>query len=168
MATVKGPFTFQWGANPIVMVSEISNNYEQDTEDVDTLDGLRVSFDGPISTTVDVTILSNDIPVLAALLPQYHVANGETMSTGEVVNDPDGAIDVKAASCGGATVFEDLEIISCDNPGQVYRLVNARSRVSSVDFETNYRTVTITFVGQPESGVGVIQFFKAGTLNPAS
>lgn len=168
MATIKGPFKIRWGANPIVLVTEIATNYEQDSEDVDTVDGARVSFDGPMSATVELTLLDNDIPVLSALLPQYHVANGETMSTGEVVNDPDGAIDVKAASCETESIYDNLEVESCENPGNVFRLVNARTRISSVDHETSYRTVTITFVGQPESGVGIIQFFRANALTPSS
>lgn len=165
---IKGPFKLRWGANPIVQVSEVATNYDQDTEDVDTIDGHRISFDGPISSSVDVTLLGNDIPALGALLPQFFVAKGGTMSTGEEVVDEDGAIDVVAAGCATETVFNNLEVESCENPGNVFRLVNARTRVSAVDHTTNYRTVTISFVGQPESGMGVVQFFRANGLSPVS
>lgn len=160
MATVKGPFKIRWGSNPIVLVSELSNNYEQDSEDVDTFDGSKVTFDGAISASVDVSILANDIPALAALLPQYFVATGNTMSTGETVTSPTGAIDINAAGCDAVVESKNLDIISCGNPGQVYRLVNARTKLSAVDFETTHRVITISFIGVPESGKGVVQFFS--------
>lgn len=169
MALVRGPFDLQWGSNTLRDVSEISVDYSQDSNDYTTVDNRRYTVDGPITASVTLTFLSTDTAALAAVLPQYHVANGETMSSGETVTDEDGAIDVVAASCDTNPVYNDLDIISCGTPGQVFRLKNARTKIDSIDIADNaVRTFGIMFVGEPEAGSGALQFFTEGTVSSAS
>lgn len=169
MALVKGPFDVKWGANVVEDISEVSLDYSQDNNQYSTIDNRKYTVDGAIEASVTLTLLGNDIPALAMLLPQYHVANGAQLSSGETVTDADGAIDVKAASCDMATVYNDLDIISCGNPGQVFRLKNARSTIDGMELADNaIRTISIKFVGEPAQGVANVQFFKSGSLNPAS
>lgn len=169
MALVKGPFNLKWGANTLVDVSEISLDYSQDSNDYTTVQNLTYRVDTAINASVTLTFLASDIPALAAVLPQYHVPNGGTLSSGEVVNDADGAIDVKSAACDEESVYNDLDIISCGVPGQVFRLKNARTKIDSMEFADNaIRTVSVQFIGEPEQGVGNIQFFKSGTISTVS
>lgn len=169
MALVRGPFDLQWGSNTLRDVSEISLDYSQDSNDYTTVDNRRYTIDGAIMASVTLTLLKSDVAALAAVMPQYLVANGETMSSGEVVTDVDGAIDVKAASCDANVVYNDLDVISCGNPGEVFRLKNARTKIDSMEFADNaVRTVSVMFLGEPEQGVGVIQFFKEGAITSAS
>lgn len=168
MALRKGPWEIVWGGNTVTDISEIDVEYERDSEDYTTMDHRTYELDGPIKATVTLTLLRSDLPTLAALMPQYFVANGARMSTGETVNNAQGAIDVKAASCDTAPVYGDLDIISCGNPGEVFRLVNARTVIDGVEFDDKVGQVMVRFLGEPAQGEANIQFFKEGTINVVS
>lgn len=168
MALVRGPFDIHWGGTTLTSIEEISNEFAQDSADYTTVQHQTFQIDGPIKATVTLTLLASDVPALAAVLPQYFVANGGTLSTGETVTDADGVIDVAAASCDDNPIYDDLDIISCGAPGQVYRLVNARTKIDSIDFDDKVRKVMVQFIGEPASGEANIQFFKEGTVALAS
>lgn len=164
---VKGPFSIQWGSNPILDVSELGFNYDVATNDYETIQGTTYTVEGAITASVEVTLLASDVASLATIFPQYYVPKGSTLSTGEQVTGLDGAIDIKAASCDSSSSNYNLEITSCN--GEVTRLVNARTSLSGVDFADNsLRTVTVTFRGEPESGQGIIQFFGDKAITPES
>lgn len=158
MSLVKGPFNFKWGANQLNNVSEISVDYEIEESDTSTLDGNKYMVQTGISASVTLTLLDNDIASLATVLPQYYVANGETLSTGETVSNAAGAIDVVAASCDTSDVFNQLDIYACGTNAQVLRLVNCRTQIDSVDVGDGLRTVAVKFIGEPAAGQGVLQF----------
>ena len=167
MALVKGPFSIQWGSNPVLDVSELGFNYDVATNDYETLDGRTYTVEGAITASVELTLLSSDVAALSTIFPQYYVAQNSKLSTGETVTDKDGAIDIKAASCDTASSNYDLAITSCT--GETTRLVKARTSLSGVDFADNaVRTVTVTFRGEPEQGEGIIQFFKNGGIEVES
>ena len=158
MALVKGPFTIKWGSNALLDVSELGFNYDVASNDYETLDGRTYTVEGAITASVDLTLLSSDVPALATIFPQYFVAKGGTLSTGEKVTSEDGAIDIVAA-CDTTASKYNLEITSCN--GETTRLVKARPSLSAVDFADNaVRTVQVTFRGEPESGEGIVQFFN--------
>lgn len=158
MSLVKGPFNFKWGANQLNNVSDISVDYSVDTSDTDTLDGRKYTVQTGMSATVTLTLLDNDVASLATVLPQYHVAQGGVLSTGETVSNTAGAVDVVAASCSTSETFNDLDIFACGSGAQVLRLVNARTQIDSVDIGDGLRTVAVMFIGEPAAGEGVIQF----------
>lgn len=160
MALVKGPFTIKWGSNTLLDVSELGFNYDVATNDYETLDGRTYTIDGAITASVDLTLLASDVSALATIFPQYFVAAGGTLSTGETVDaDSDGAIDIVAASCDTTSSNYDLEITSCN--GEVTRLVNAKTSLSAIDFADNaVRTVQVTFRGEPGTGEAAVQFFQ--------
>lgn len=169
MSLVRGPFDLRWGVNTLVDVSEISLEFEQDSNDYTTVDNRRYTIDGAINASVMVTFLGSDVAALAAVLPQYHVSNGGVMSTGEIVTNSAGAIDVLAASCDDDPVYNDLDVISCGATTQYFRLVNARTKIDSMEFADNaVRTVTIAFIGEPAQGDANIQFFVENGINPIS
>lgn len=166
MALVKGPFTLKWGSNTLTNVKEISTNYDVESSDFKTLDGRTFKIEGAHSASVEVTLLESDVAAIRTILPQYYVAKNAKLSTGETVNNDAGAIDIVAAKCDTTTTSYDLDIVSCN--GQVTRLVNARSALSSTEFEDNVvRTVTITFTAEPKAGQAALQFFGNGHLTPA-
>lgn len=158
MSLVKGPFNFKWGANTINNVSDISVDYTVDTSDTTTLDGNKYTVQTGMATTVTLTLLDNDIASLAMLLPQFYVAQGGTLSTGETVANAAGAIDVTAASCTTSDTYNQLDIYACGTNAQVLRLVRARTQIDSVDIADGLRTVTVMFIGEPASGDASIQF----------
>jgi hypothetical protein len=169
MALVRGPFDLKWGSNTLKDVSEISLDYSQDSNEYSTVDNRKYTIDGAITASVTLTFLGSDVAALAVVLPQYHVANGEELSSGETVSDPEGAIDIVAAKCDTIAVYNDLDVISCGVPGQVFRLKNARTKIDSMEFADNaVRTISVQFLGEPEQGVGSIQFFTEGTISAAS
>lgn len=169
MALVRGPFDLKWGENTLVDVSEISLDYEQDSNEYTTVDNRRYTIDGAINASVSITFLASDVASLAAVLPQYHVPNGGTLSSGEAVSGEDGAIDVVAASCDTDPIYNDLDVIACGTNAQVFRLKNARTKIESMEFADNaVRTVTVQFVGEPDAGIGNIQFFAENDVAAVS
>lgn len=168
MPIVSGPFNVKYGANTLAEIETISIDPTVETTTVNSVQGKTHNIPGPMGITAELTFLETDIPSLSVILPQYHVAQGEAMSTGEIVNDVDGAIDVLAASCDNTIVLEDLVIESCANPAQIFRIPQASTTVTGVTFDDNIRRVVVTVTGNAPSGVATMQFYKAGGLTPAS
>ncbi len=161
---VRGPFSIKWGNNPILDVSEIGFNYDVASSDYSTVDGRTYNVEGAITASVELTLLSSDVDALKTILPQYYVPTNSKLSTGETVTAEEGAIDIVAASCDTTNTNYPLEITSCN--GEVTRLVNARTSLTSQEFADNaVRTVTITFRGEPAQGQGIVQFFKDGGIS---
>lgn len=161
---VKGPFEITWGANTITDVEEIALDFAVDSADYNTVQGRTITIDGSMKATATITLLGTDIPALAAILPQYYVANAGVLSTGETVTSSDGAIDISAASCDSEQIYNDLDIISCGSPADVTRIVHARTQISSIEVDSKVRKVMVQFTGESEGTDGIIQFFKEGTI----
>lgn len=168
MSLIKGPFELKWGANTITDVEEISVEHSIASDDFETVQGRTIELDGAFKVSATITLLASDIPALAVLLPQHFVANGAVMSTGETVSDADGAIDVAPSACEDATVYNDLDIMSCADPSQVFRIVNARTKIDGIEIDNKIRKVMIKFVGESAQDEATVQFFKEGTINVVS
>jgi hypothetical protein len=168
MAIVKGPFTIAWGLNVITDVEELNVEHVIDSEDFVTLQGRTLEIDGNSKVTAIVTLLRSDIDAIAALLPQNHVANGETLSTGQTVDDVDGAIDLTPRACDESTVYNNLDITSCEDPGTVFRIVNARTKFEGVEFSEKIQKVMIKFIGEAAADEATAQFFHEGAIPAAS
>lgn len=165
---VRGPFTLKWGGNTIEDVEEIDVEFNQDSEDFNTIQGRTLEIDGNMKVSATITLLAADIPALAALLPQHFVANGQDLSTGETVDSAEGAIDIVPRACDEDLVFNNLEIIACGNPGIVFRIVNARTVYMDPDFSEKLQKVMIKFVGQAADAIGLVQYFKEGEVATVS
>lgn len=165
---VRGPFVLKWGDNTIQDVEEIDLEHEVASDDYETIQGKVLTVDGAYRVSATLTLLSTDIAALAAILPQYFVPNGQQLSTGETVNNANGAIDIKAASCDENLIFNNLDIESCANPAEVLRIVNARTRIEDVDIDNKIRKVMVRFIGESLGTEATLQFFKKGTINVVS
>ncbi len=165
---VRGPFTLKWGDNSIQDVEEIDLEHEVTSEEYETVGGKVIEVDGPYKVGLTITLLASDIASLALVFPQYFVANGGILSTGETVSEANGAIDVKAASCDESVIYNNLDIISCGSPADVVRIVNARSRIEGIEVDGKIRKVMVRFIGEPGTGDATMQFFKQGTINVVS
>lgn len=165
MALVTGPFTIKYGSVEIQDVSELSWDYSSDSTQPTTIDGRTFDIPTTTSASVTITILGADIAALSEIFPQYAVAAGGTMSTGEKTTYD--AFDLKAMSaCGSTALEEDLEIVGCDT---TTRLVNARAKISSISYEDNVvQTVEVTFTGMPSQNQGIIQMYKNNSLVESS
>lgn len=156
---VRGPFSCQWGSNPILDVSELNFNYDVATNDYETLQGDTYTIDGAITASVELTLLASDVEALSTIFPQYYVAEGEEMSDGTIAPEG-GAIDIVAASCDTSDTKYPLDITSCN--GQVLRLRNAKTSLSGIAIDNNaLRTVTVTFRGEA-GGAAIVQMFGSG------
>lgn len=160
MALVKGPFNFKWGANTLANVSEASFDFTVDTNDTTTLDGNKYIIQTGMGASITMTLLDNDIASLATVLPQFYVASGGVLSTGETVGQAQGAIDIKAASCTTSDVYNQLDIYACGTNAQVLRLPRCRTQVDSIDVADGLRTVSVQFIGEPLAGKAVAQFLQ--------
>ncbi len=164
---ITGPFEFKIGVDVLTDIEAIDFNYDVASTDYDTVQGKRRTAKGTHKVEVTITILGNDIPALAVALPQYFVPNGGTLSTGETVNDADGAIDVVPGGCDAGDVTNDIVITSCGNPGQVLRMPDAISEIDDVEFDgANARKIMVKFTGQ--SDAATIQLFKEGAVSIVS
>lgn len=168
MSLVRGPWTLKWGDNVIDQVEELEVEYEQDTEDYTTLQHQTYELDGPVKATATITLLGTDTAALAAIVPQYHVDNGDEMSTGETVNQANGALDVGPLDCSVSQIYNNLDIISCANPSQTFRIVNARTKVDGIEFDDKIRKVMVRFIGEPAPGERNVQFFQSGSISVVS
>lgn len=165
---VRGPFTIKWGDNTLEDIEEVEVEHEVDSEDYQTVGGRTLELDGAYKATVILTLLKSDIPALAAVLPQHFVANGGVLSTGETVNNADGAIDIVPLSCDDSIVYNNLDITSCGSPGNVVRLVNARTRIEAVELDDKIQKVQVKFVGEAAQTEATMQFFASGTISVVS
>jgi len=168
MAIVRGPFDIKWGDNVISDVEELNVEHSIDSEEFETIQGKSIELDGVYKVSATLTLLASDIPALAVLLPQYFAANGSVLSTGETVNNANGAIDIKAASCDESIVYNNLDIISCGNPSNVLRIVNARTKIEGIEIDNKIQKVMIKFVGASATDEATMQLFIQGTINVVS
>lgn len=161
---VRGPFELQWGGDTITDVEDIKIEQTTDTANYQTLEGRDIELNGALKATATITLLASDIPALARLLPQYFVANGGVLSTGETVHHAEGAIDITPHACDEADIVRNLDIISCANPGVVYRIVSARTKYEGIEIDGKVQKVMIEFIGQADADEATAQFFRAGTI----
>lgn len=164
MSLVRGPFTLKWGDNELTDVEEIELEHEVDSEDFQTLEGRTIEVDGAYKVSATVTLLSSDVPALAALLPQHFVGNGSTMSTGETVQVAEGAIDIAPHACDEELIYNNFDIIACGNPGQVARIVHARTKLEGVEMDNKLQKVMVKIIGEAASDEATMQFFKEGGI----
>lgn len=165
MALVKGPFTLKWGNNTLTDVESVDLSFDQESNDYTTVDGRTITLKGAIKASATITLLASDAATLAPVLPQFAKAAGQTVSSGETVATGKVAIDVLAGDCTSVETKNDLDIISCGNPGEILRLKACSTSLSSVALENNQvRTVELTFTGEPAQGVAAIQAFEQGAL----
>lgn len=160
---IKGPFELTWGQNTLTDVGEIDVDWDLDTESFTTVAQNRFEVEGGLLVKVTLTLLATDIAALAAVLPQYFIAQGSDLSTGETVDSSVGAIDYYA-SCEPYT-YNNLDITSCGEEVQTWRIVNARTRIADVENTDKLRTIMVEFVGEPEGGQAAAQFFLQGGVS---
>lgn len=168
MPLIKGPFDLSWRGNTIADVEEIDVEVEQDEEDYSTVQHSTYTLDGPIKANITLTLLKSDVATLRLVFPQYHVANGGQLSTGETVNEQNGAIDWVALNCDDSTYYGNLDINACGTQSQVLRLVNARTRIDGIDIDDKVLKVMVKFLGEPDQGEGAIQFFEENSISVVS
>lgn len=168
MSNIRGPFTLRWGDNVIEDVEELDLEHEVARDDYETLQGKVLTIDGAYKVSAVLTLLATDIAALAAIMPQYHVPNGGILSTGETVNNAQGAIDIKAAACDENLSYNNLDIESCGNPSDVLRIVNTRTTIEDIDIDSKLRKVMVRFVGESFGTDATLQFFKKGTISVVS
>ena len=131
MALVKGPFNIKWGDVTLTDVEEVDVSFEQESNDYTTVDGRTITVKGAISASASITLLSSDVKTLSALLPQFTKTDGQTMSSKETVAEGAVAIDILAGDCTTAAQEpQDLDIIACGNPAEVFRIKSTTTSIS--------------------------------------
>lgn len=165
---VRGPFTLKWGDNTLNDIEEITIDHSIASDDHETIQGKTYEIDGAFKVTATVKLLATDLAALAILLPQHFVANGGVLSTGETVSNAQGAIDVAPHDCDTSLIYNHLDIISCANPSQTTRIVNARTKLDGITIDNKLQMVSVKFVGEAGADDATVQFFKTGSINVVS
>lgn len=163
---IKGPFDLKYGANTLADVESVEFDYSVDSDDKTTVQGRSRTIYGAHKVVVTVKFLQSDVASLAVALPQYHVANGGTLSSGETVNDVNGAIDLVPGGCEAASLLEDLIITSCGSDGEILRVRDCATEIAGLDMDEKNRTVDVAFTGFSDDAT--IQMFKKGAVSIVS
>jgi hypothetical protein len=164
---VKGPFDIQWGLTVLAAIETLNTTYNVKSTDYDSVQGITYTNYGAHKVEIEATFLETDVASLAAVLPQYHVANGGTLSTGEIVSDPDGAIDVVPGG-NQATQYHDLIIRGAGSPAEIARIINAYTEISGVELDGTIRKIKVKFSGSASVDTATIQFFKSSAISVIS
>lgn len=164
----KGPFTVRFGATVITDVMDYSPSFDVTSNDYTTIDGRTTTITTGIKASVEIQLRGVTPSAVAAVLPQYFVAHGETLSTGQEVTNEDGAIDIVPAACSDDDIANDLDIVDCTGNLAV-RINNAVASISSIDMQdSSLLTITVAFTGQPNQGEAVAQILGGGDTSPES
>lgn len=164
----KGPFTVRFGATTITDVMDYSPSFDVTSNDYSTIDGRTTTITTGIKASVDVQLRGLTPSAVAAVLPQYFKAHGETLSTGQEVTNEDGAIDIVPAACEDEDIAADLDIVDCTGNLAV-RINSAVASLNSIDMQDGaLLTITVTFTGQPDQGEAVAQILGGGDTSPES
>lgn len=168
MARIKGPHSIDFGATEVLDIEEINLEWSTDSNDYDTVQGNKFTYDTTQQAIVTLTLLANDVTSVRTVLPQYYVANSGTLSTGEVVNDAQGAIDVIPAGCVNVGNLKHLIITSCDETGasHVLRIPDCSTRIDGIEYDgAGARKLMVQFRGE---GQTVGQIYDAGAVTSIS
>jgi len=158
----KGPFTVRFGATTITDVMDYSPSFDVTSNDYTTIDGRTSTITTGIKASVELQLRGLTPSAVAAVLPQYFKANGETLSTGQEVTNADGAIDIVPAACSEEDIANDLDILDCTGNLAV-RINSAVATLSSIDMQDGaLLTITVAFTGQPGQGEAVAQILGGG------
>lgn len=163
---IKGPFNLRFGANTLAEIAKVGFAYTVDTTDTPTVQGHKVRTYGTHQVVLTLTLLQSDVASLAIVLPQYFVANGGVLSSGETVTDLDGAIDLVPGGCAAGTTKQDLILESCGDDGQILRVMECVSEISGASLDEKSMTVDVQFVGQSDHAT--IQMFAKGAISVVS
>lgn len=163
---IKGPFDFKLGANVLADIESVKFDYKVETDDKKTVQGHTRRVYGTHMVTVTATFLYSDIASLAVVLPQYFVANGGVLSSGETVTDPVGAIDVVPGGCAAGATKTDLIITSCGTGGEVLRVMSCVTEIAGISIDEKDRTVDVEFTGQSDKAT--IQMFGKTAISVIS
>lgn len=163
---IRGPFNVKFGANTLAEISTLKVAYTVDTTDTATVQGHKKRVFGAHMVTVTATFLQSDVPSLAVALPQYFVANGGVLSTGETVTDPNGAMDIVPGGCAAAANPLDLIITACGSNAEVFRVLGAVSEIAGVSIDEKTRMVDVEFTGQNDGAT--IQMFNSDAISVIS
>ena len=163
---IKASHNFYWNNITLAEVTDFAMDFALNSEDNQSLQGRTVELQGARKIAVSLTFLRTDTETLRGVLPQYAIAPGQVMSTGEIATE--GAIDLVPENCG-ERVYSDLEIESCDaEGGETLRIVNAYTEMDTMDYDQYKRTVTVRFIGEAEPGSALVQFFPTNSLQAVS
>lgn len=150
MARVKGPHSIKYGNSTISDVEELDIEWNTDSNDYDTVQGNKYIYDTSQNVTVTLTLLANDTAALQVLLPQYYVASGSPLSTGENAG-VGGAIDVVPTGCVSLGNLKHLTITSCDETGTNHylRIPDGTTRIDGAEFDgSGARKIMVQFRGE--------------------
>lgn len=155
---IRGPFNLIYGGSTLAEISTLKVAYTVDTSDTATVQGHKKRTYGAHEVIITATFLESDVPSLAVALPQYFVPYMGVLSTGETVNDHNGAIDIvpgnTATTAGSDLIIEQAAGTSTSN---VLRILDAISEISGVSVDEKSQMVEVEFTGQ--SDIATIQFF---------
>lgn len=162
MPLVQGNFNFKLGLTTLSEIDDFKFNYDVSTDDHESLQGHTYEIEGAHKVSVEARFLESDVPSLAVALPQYYVANGEALSTGETVTDTQGAIDVRPSQCGDSEDLTDLIVTACGTNAQVLRVLQVKSRIGGVELDGNVLKTTVVFTGFSDDAT--IQMFRENAI----
>lgn len=148
---IRGPFNLEWGGNVLAEISEIDIEVNRVTESYVNNSGVIYEIQKGMGISAIITLLATDVASLSAVLPQYFVGNGESLSNGEVVSHAEGSLEIPTGDCdGGEIIYNDLSISSCGGDQDILVIPQARTVFEGIQID-KIRKVRVKFIAEGDA-----------------
>jgi len=143
-----GSWSVRYNGEIIKGIEAAEPNLEQDTVDIETLEGIRITKTRIRSAEVVLTAVDTGIDNLKKILPSNWVASAtriEGQSTGVVVSGTKGAIVYGKPGVGEVQLSAPLELVPSDNPGEhTITLFDGVAEITGISIDDSVLKVEVT------------------------
>ena len=152
-----GSWAVKYNGETLVGIEAAEPSLEQDTIDIETLEGTKVTKTKTRSASVVLTIVDTGIDNLKKILPDNWVANATQMegqAVGVVANATKGAITYGKPACGETQLTAPLQLVPCDNADEhTITLFDGVAELTGVSIDDTVLKLEVTVRSQ---AVGVL------------
>lgn len=164
-----GAWAVKYNGETLEGIEAAEPGLDQDTVDIDTLDGVRITRTRIRSAEVVLTVVGMGIDNLKKILPDNWIAAAtqiEGQATGVIAKTGEkGAIIYGKANCGTAALTAPLQLVPCENPDEhTVTLFDGVAEITGMPLDDGVLKLEITVRSQ---AVGV-QLAKGAITFPES
>lgn len=152
-----GAWAVKYNGETLAGIEAAEPSLDQDTVDIETLEGIRITKTRIRSAEVVLTVVDTGIDNLKKILPDNWIANAtqiEGQATGVVANSAKGVIVYGKPACGEAQLTAPLQLVPCDNPDEhTVTLFDGVAEITGISLDDTVMKVEVTVRSQ---AVGVL------------
>jgi hypothetical protein len=152
-----GPWAVKFNGETLQGIEAADVSLEQDTVDIETLEGTKTTKTRMRSAEVVITAVDTGIDNLKKILPDNWIADAtqiEGQPVGVVVSSTKGAIVYGKPTCGEAQLTAPLQLVPCGNPDEhTITLFDGVAEITGVSLDDGVKKVEVTIRSE---AVGVL------------